>query len=203
MDRREALRLLAAGASIPLFPGHLLAALREARAMVSQQSAPRTLNPHQFATVRTMAELILPKTDTPGATDVATAEFIDLMLTEWYDPVERDRFLSGLAAVDTRTQSLFSADFTAASLAQQSEILIELGEKMTEEAQRARDRAFAGNGTLAESPEGFYPMLRRLTLTSYYTSEQGATDELHFQIIPDRHDECAAIEPEKEAPEPR
>jgi hypothetical protein len=37
-------------------------------------------------------------------------------------------------------------------------------------------------------------MLRRLVLTAYYTSEAGATQELHFEMIPDRYEGCAAPE---------
>jgi hypothetical protein len=40
-------------------------------------------------------------------------------------------------------------------------------------------------------------MLRRLTLTAYYTSEAGATEELHFEMIPGRHAGCVEIETSK------
>jgi Gluconate 2-dehydrogenase subunit 3 len=73
-----------------------MAMLRDARTVVSTPLAPATLNPHQETIVKTMAEMILPRTDTPGATDVGATEFIDLMLTEWYDDSDRERFLSGL-----------------------------------------------------------------------------------------------------------
>jgi len=45
-------------------------------------------------------------------------------------------------------------------------------------------------------------MLRHLTLTAYYTSEAGATDELHFEMIPGGYQGCPA-EPIKEEPERR
>jgi hypothetical protein len=140
-----------------------------------------------------MAELILPRTDTPGATDVGASEFIDLMLTEWYDASDRTRFLNGLTAVDSRTQDLFGKAFLDCSSLQQSEILTALGDQMLKEAERVRYQPRQRNGSLSESDKDFYPMLRRLTLTAYYTSEAGATAELHFQIIPDRHEGCAEL----------
>src|SRR3974390_1555283 len=97
MHRREVLRLLATGSLLQLAPANLFAVLREARELIESQTSPRTLNVHQFATVKVMAEMIIPRTDTPGAADVGVAEFIDLMLTDWYDEAERGRFLSGLA----------------------------------------------------------------------------------------------------------
>ena len=192
MNRREALQLLATGAGLQLAPRKLLTILREARTLLAPAVAPRTLNAHQDATVKAMAELILPRTDTPGATDVGVSEFIDLMLTEWYDEQDRSRFLNGLADVDRRTKALFGQNFVEGSPDQQAEILSWLGEKMTEESVAAgagpRQR-----GSSQRSSMSFYPILRRLTLTAYYTSEAGATDALHFQVIPDSHAGCVAV----------
>ena len=189
MQRREVLRLLATGTALQLAPAKLLLFAREVRTLVASQAAPRTLTAHQAATVNTMAELIIPRTDTPGATDVGATAFIDLMLTEWYDEPERSRFLAGLADVDTRSQRLFVRNFVDCSALQQSEILTNLGEQMMEEAERVRYQP----PTLGEVPGGvnFYSMLRRLVLTAYYTSEAGATQELHFEMIPDHYEGCA------------
>jgi len=191
MERREALRLLATGTVLQLAPGKLLTALREARRLLDTQAAPRTMSPHQDATVTTIAELILPRTETPGATDVGVSTFIDLMLTEWYDEPDRSRFLNGLADVDVRTQALLGKNFVDASAAQQAEILIEFGQKMAAHAGGTREPSI-GNEPQSDDVH-FYSRLRELTLTAYYTSEAGATQELHFEIIPDSHDECAPL----------
>jgi gluconate 2-dehydrogenase gamma chain len=203
MNRREALQLLATGAALQLAPIKALAAMREARAILSQQAAttPRTLNAHQNAAVKAMAEMMLPRTDTPGAADVGATEFIDLMLTEWCEPAERTLFLSGLADVDAQSQKLFSQDFVNCNPDQQGTILEALGDQMTEHVERAR------NEVLPEAvPEGgrnFYSMFRWLTLTAYYTSEQGATQALHFEIIPDRHDACVEVTSDQQGPQPQ
>jgi glucoside 3-dehydrogenase (cytochrome c) hitch-hiker subunit len=199
MHRREVLRLLATGSLLQLAPPNLFAVLGEARSLIQSQTSPRTLNAHQYATVKTMAEMIVPRTDTPGASDVGAAEFIDLILTEWYEEAERARFLSGLAEVDSRSQMLFGKDFVDGSSPQQSDILIALGEKMAEEAgEHTRPRRGRGNS----APANFYAMFRQLTLTAYYTSEAGATEELHFEIIPGSYQGCPA-ETIKEEPEQR
>lgn len=189
MQRREVLRLLATGAVLQLAPGKLLAVASEARALLEGQSAPRTLNTHQDATVKAMAELILPRTDTPGAADVGTAKFIDLILTEWYDEQARKIFLDGLADVDSRSQSLFARNFIDCSPLQQGDILTGLGEAMVASMQPALDHHTFDPDSGIET--NFYAILRHLTLTAYYTSEAGATDELHFEIIPGRYQGCA------------
>jgi Gluconate 2-dehydrogenase subunit 3 len=201
MNRREALQLLATAAALPLAPRSLLAAMQQARAVVGTQTTLRTLNPRQNATVRAIAELILPRTETPGATDVGTAEFIDLILTEWYEEAEKSRFLTGLAEVDARTQSLFSKDFIECSALQQADCLSAMGEKMAEDVERLHGQPHRTRGGSPAPEAHFYAMLRRLTLTAYYTSEAGATQALNFQVIPDRHDACADVSSNNQKPE--
>jgi hypothetical protein len=199
MKRREALRLLATGAVLPLTSRSLLA-LKKARLLLGDVAAtPRTLNQHQFATVKTIAEMIVPRTDTPGAADVGATEFIDLILTEWCSDEARAQFLSGLADVDSRSRTLFSKDFVECASLQQAEILTALGEKLLEEADAVRDQRLPSHSPRPELPRNFYAMLRRLTLTAYYTSEAGATSELKFEIIPDHYDGCAPVATTKEA----
>jgi hypothetical protein len=189
MQRRDVLRLLATGTALQLAPLNLITFAREARALVAEQSSPRSLNAHQYATAKVMAELIIPRTDTPGATDVGVADFIDLILTEWYEDADRERFLTGITDVDTRSNSLFGKDFVACAPNQQSQILIDLGHEMVEDTSPARSRRAIRS---APGPN-FYSMFRRLTLTAYYTSEDGATKELNFEIIPDGYRGCERV----------
>jgi hypothetical protein len=201
MNRRDALRLLATSTVLQFAPHSLMAALREARILVGTETSARTLDAHQSTTVKIIAEMVLPKTETPGATEVGATEFIDLMLTEWYDAADRAVFVKGLADVDLRTQALFGKEFVECSSSQRGEILTALGEKMAEDEERGRDRPRQSRGARPHLQTSFYPMLRRLTLTAYYTSEAGATEALNFQIIPDRYDGCAEMPAGKERPE--
>ncbi len=192
MRRREVLRLLATGTALQFAPRNLLVSIAQARTLLANSQALRTLNPHQETIVKTMTELILPRTDTPGAADVGATEFIDLMLTEWYEQRERTLFVNGLADVDSRSRSLFAKDFADCSPTQQADILTALGERMVEEKPQPLPVE-----TDSAPETDFYAMLRRLTLTAYYTSEKGATEELHFEIIPGMYEGCRAESPSK------
>ena len=172
-----------------------LFALRSARRLVDNNAAGHTLNSHQFATVKTIAELIIPKTETPGAGDVGATEFIDLILTEWYGEEERSNFLRGLSDVDTRSKGLFGKDFVECTAAQQAEILVALGEQMLSETNVTRETARSLRASRPELHRNFYATLRNLTLTAYYTSESGATAELHFEIVPGSFEGCVPAEP--------
>jgi len=192
MDRRDALRILGAvGAGVPALAG-LSAEDLHAAARDLHARAPRplqVLNPHQNATVLAIAGLIIPDTDTPGARATRVNEFIDVLLAEWFDPADRDRFLAGLADVDTRARTLAGKDFVDCPADRQTELLT----AMDQEVARLRD--LRRDGTSTESlNQNFFYTIKRLTLVGHYTSETGATQELHYQIIPNRFDGCAPLE---------
>src|ERR1041385_4131151 len=185
MDRREALQLLMGGAVFQLASPKLFASLRSARVLLDTQTTLRTLNPQQTAIVTAIAETILPKSDTVGATEAGTSQFIDLILTEWYTESERTIFLNGLADVDTRTQSAFGKSFVDCSADQRGKVLTDLGEQLTKDTEIARNSAPAYRGSPAKPSKNFYYMVRNLTLTAYYTSEV-VSQQPTFQVNPDR-----------------
>jgi hypothetical protein len=201
MDRREAMRLLAASAALPLASPKLWAVLGEARAALATRAAQGVLSPHQNLTVTAMADMIIPRSDTPGATDVGVPAFIDLMVSEWYTDQERAVFMNGLADVDERAQHSFNKNFVECRAEQREEILIALGEQMLSDGDSGNHQERMEGAS--EAGKNFYHMLRGLILTGYYTSEPGATAELNFQIIPERYDGCADLHAGKEAAEKR
>ena len=202
MERRQALKLLVSAATLPVFSGELLAAFHSVHSALPDKPAVKTFNPHQNATVVAMAELIIPRTETPGATDVRVNEFIDLLLTDWFDQPDRAHFLEGLAGVDKHTQSSFAKDFVDCSPDQQAETLRFLGENMTRDLEAAANgpRGPRG-GPLDPPPASFYFTFRRLVLTAYFTSEAGATQQLHYQVIPDHIASCEPLAAQKPATE--
>src|SRR5207247_9429840 len=107
MQRREALRLLAATAALPILSRDAFSLFRGVHQQFAEASALKTLNPHQNATVTAISELIIPQTDTPGAKAVRVNEFIDLIHTEWYEVDEKTHFLPALGDVHLSNRAVF------------------------------------------------------------------------------------------------
>ncbi|HLQ59943.1 MAG TPA: gluconate 2-dehydrogenase subunit 3 family protein [Gemmatimonadales bacterium] len=179
MNRREVLLLLAGTAALP---DQLLAVGRAVHKRV-RAGTLRALDPHQDETVATIAELIIPKTDTPGAREAGVPAFIDVMFAEWGDDDQRKVFTAGLANVDERSRALFGKDFIACNEAQQTQILTGLDAELA----RLRD-------TKTDTSKNFFQAMKWLTLTGYYTSEVGATTEQHFRVVPGRYEPCYPLE---------
>jgi glucoside 3-dehydrogenase (cytochrome c) hitch-hiker subunit len=193
MNRRDALRMLTAGAVLPALTPDLFALYRQA------QPAPgyvlRTLNPHQNDTVVAMIDVILPATDTPGAKGARVNEFIDVILTEWATEEERTNFLSGLAEVDKRSNELFGENFSDAPPAQQL-VLLRAMDDAAADAREERKRRPASSAWAERDTQlqgNFFFVFKDITLHGYYTSEIGFEKELQLEIIPGALHGCAPV----------
>src|SRR6185503_4455529 len=93
MDRREALQrvalLLGGVLSAPTVAGVLSGEMRAWAATPEAQWRPRTLTAAQNELVATLAEHIIPATDTPGARAAGVHRFVDALLTDHYPVAER------------------------------------------------------------------------------------------------------------------
>ena len=188
MQRREALRIFAAGAVLPTFSPELFALFRQAQPPPGYTL--RTLTGHLNDTVVAMIDQIIPATDTPGAKGARVNEFIDLILTEWAAPEERKNFLDGLAGIDKQSQALYGKNFSDATAEQQVVQLRAIdGAVMTNRSVRPR------HGNTVPKPDSqlegnFWEVFKRITIHGYYTSEVGFTQELKLEIIPGAQHGC-------------
>lgn len=175
LDRRDALRSLAAGAvgaatastwveSLTAFAQAQSHRHETQAAMRAAAWAPRVLTAAQNEMVVTLTELIIPQTDTPGAKAAGVNRFIDQVLHD-ANPSERDRFFRGLSWIDRRSKELFGADLVAAGAKAQTELL----ERIDDQGDVAeQDRAGAD----------FFRAIKSMTISGYYTTEIGLRQEL-------------------------
>src|SRR5438445_11081340 len=119
VDGREALRVLGAATAVPLVSRDLLALGRDAHARWRARPEFRVLDADQQALVTTLTDMIIPETDTPGAKAARVAQFVDVMLADWYDAAARQRLVDGLADADARSTAATGKPFTDATPAPQ------------------------------------------------------------------------------------
>jgi len=188
MQRREALRVMFAGAVLPAFTPEVFAMFRQAQPPPGYTM--RTLTGHWNDTVVAMIDQIIPATDTPGAKGARVNDFIDVILTEWALPEERKNFLDGLAGIDKQSQSLYGKNFADASAEQQ---LVQL--RAIDDAVMANRVVRPRHGNTVPKPDSqlegnFWEVFKRITIHGYYTSEVGFTQELKLEIIPGAQHGC-------------
>jgi hypothetical protein len=183
MDRRELIRALGLGAATTALAGidaeRLFALGRRAhtRAKVAEW---HLFSSHQGEIATTVADLIIPTTDTPGAREAGVGPFMDFMVEQTFDSEELDRFLAGLDEMDSRSLQTAGTTFVEATEAQRIDVLAGM------EAEALKDSE-------GDSPPHFFDTIKSLTLFGYYTSEIGMTEELGWRMIPGSYDGCVDL----------
>ncbi len=193
MDRRQVLKSIGVAALAQLSSNELFALASETHAQLqdlgeTERHIFRSLDPLQNGTVVVVSELILPETDTPGAKVAKVNEFVDVMLTDWFNEDERASFYRGLAGLDTEGQRFVDLD-EAAQVAALTEL-----EEHALEVQRGREESFGpSSGSDSSADQPFFTVMKWLTLYGYFTSRVGMEQELAHEIFPGSYDGCAPV----------
>src|SRR5256714_11824697 len=169
MRRREAIQFLGAAIAMQFVPRNAQAVIELGERLHRQiGDVPfRTLNAAQQKLVTQIAEMIIPETETPGATSVKVPEFIDLIFTEWASDEEKATFLAGLRDIDARASAMGSSRFVGLPAAKKVELMTALDAPTAEKT----GAAFA------------FHRLKALTVYGYFTSKLVEQDILKVQMF--------------------
>ena len=174
MERRDLFRALASATALTILPHKTL----EAWSRVA--SGTRLVNglsePH-LALVRAIADTIIPRTETPSATDVGVHEFVDVIVTEQATDEERTRFHAALDAIDARARS------------ESSDVFANLSEE-----HRGGMLAALESGPREADPARMYWRLKGLVVHGYFTSEQVMKDVLQHTVMPGKFEGAAPVQ---------
>jgi gluconate 2-dehydrogenase gamma chain len=168
IDRRTLLKLVS---SAPVAAGFAWtdAEAREAhaQAQAARSAAQRTFKPafftaHEYATVRILVDLIIPKDDRSGsATDAGVPEFMDFMMID--QPARQTAMRGGLAWIDRECLRRYDKPFTACAAAERTAVLDDI-------AWPQRGRPEHSQGT------AFFSSFRDLTASGFWTTRMGIDD---------------------------
>jgi gluconate 2-dehydrogenase gamma chain len=186
LSRREALKRVAWLMGGTLSASAVLAIRKGYSATTPAGSKPSILTPAQMSSVTAVAEIMIPRTDTPGAIDVGVPGFIDLMLKEVYTQQDRERFIAGLTHFDAAAHLEQGREFGALEPTQQVALVRKFHDTAVIEEQRlARPQ---------EPPQRpFILMTKELTLLGFFTSRVGATQVLQYIAIPGSYHGCLPV----------
>jgi gluconate 2-dehydrogenase gamma chain len=169
MNRRSMLQLLGAA---PLAAGFTWtqaeAADASQRAQASRAAAPKSafkpkfFTPHEYATVRVLSDIVIPKDARSGsATDAAVPEFMDFMMHD--QPGRQTAMRGGLAWIDLQCQDRFDKRFLDCTTAERTAVLDDIAWP-----QKAKPEFAAG--------VAFFNSFRDLTASGFWSSKMGVAD---------------------------
>jgi gluconate 2-dehydrogenase gamma chain len=177
IDRREALLrvgLVPLAAGLGLSPARLQAAQEHvhkgvAKAAKGKPAAPKFFAAHEWATVRVLADAVLPADERSGsATDALVPEFMDFILDDpLAEPREREslqtRMRGGLAWLDRECRGRFSKAFLECTGGERTAVLDDV-------AWPEKARPEMGPGA------AFFSLFRDLVASGFWSSRMGVED---------------------------
>ena len=174
MNRREALErtslLLGGVLTTSIWTG----VLNGCEAPKEMDWTPKFMTQDEAILTEILVDMLIPRTDTPGASDALVHRFIDEMLDGYFDPKEQTIVRNGL-------KELLDSGFSELSLEEKIEAVRELSN------QKVSDESGQDNS------ESFFQIMRSMTLLGYFTSEIGATQALRYDPIPGAYEGCIPI----------
>ena len=172
ISRRDALKGLAIGASLPILGQTVLAQEHDHSkhsapvAQIKAADKPKFFNAEQMALIATISEHIIPTDEhSKGAIAAEVPQFIDLMIGESSAETKKS-WTDGLSAIDAMSQAKFSAAYNKATKEQQIALLTDISQN-------------EAKPTTVE--ERFFKTIKNMTIDGYYTSKIGIHDELQYK----------------------
>jgi hypothetical protein len=147
------------------------------------------LTADELTLIGEVSELIIPTTDTGGALAAGVPEFVKMMLSDWFSTAERENFISGMHEFSAGASKKYGKKFGDLPASQKDQYF---GELMAT-AEAAQTSTSGAGASAPRTP--FVVLMKRLTIFGYYTSELGATTELHQQIATDQYVPAAVVKP--------
>ncbi len=136
-----------------------------------------------------LADTIIPPTDTPGAGEAKVEEYIIAMIRDCIDRKTGNKFVDGLKELEHYCHSEYSKPFEQLSLADKNKVLDHFEKK-------ARPfNALVGKAESLYLGSPFFATLKKLTVEGYCTSELGATKGLSYLYIPGHFQGCIPLQP--------
>lgn len=183
MDRREALKRTAWIMGGVVSAPAIAAIMKGCKAEPGIDWKPAFLNKDQALLVTEVAEIIIPKTETPGAKDVGVPAFIDLVLKDCYSKEDQDRFLAGLQEFDNGAKQAYGSLFMDLDTTQR-----------LEHVKKVHDAAIEIERTTQPAPKRPFVLLtKELTMLGFFTSKAGATEVLQYDPVPGAYKPCVPL----------
>jgi gluconate 2-dehydrogenase gamma chain len=186
MNRRELLERVAWMMGGAISAPAIMGILQGCSAKHEATWQPAFLSESQGAVVADVADLMIPRTETPGAIDVGVPAFIDTMLKDVYPADAQKRFLDGIAPFQAQAMQQTGTDY----------LKLKADQRMTF-IQTLHDEAVAAERALKDAGEKpirpFILMVKELTLLGFFTSEPGATQVLQYVAVPTAYHGCIPL----------
>lgn len=146
------------------------------------------VTPAQEAILAEVVETIIPTTDTPGAKAAGVAPFILKLLADCNPKPHSDYILQTLTQLDADAKAQFGAGFAETTPANRIALLKKYEQKAKDENDAFQAMVKSWNLPKGVRVSPFFPALKSMTITGYFTSEVGCKQAMQYNQIPGRYE---------------
>jgi len=193
MNRREAIQKAALTLGYAISASAAFGVLQGCKAKPDLVYKPVFFTEDQALTISELAEIILPKTTTPGAKDVGVPGFIDDLLKEVYTKEQQEKFLKELSEFDEEAKKDFGDNFGLLKKEDQLAFVKKKHDEAMSSDEAKRPAGFR-NYSKKKDEVPFILTVKELTLLGFFTSEPGATQVLQYNQVPGVYQGCVPLE---------
>ncbi|HTF20204.1 MAG TPA: gluconate 2-dehydrogenase subunit 3 family protein [Chryseolinea sp.] len=190
MNRREAIQRTAMILGYAVAGPAMAGVLNGCQATPALPFKPAFLTAEQAQLVIALCDVIIPKTDTPGAVEAGVPQFIDDMLLSVYTQADKDRMAKGLSAFNEEARSAYDDVFAEIKKEDQIALVKKHHEAL---AGKSGD---SSAGWWRASGAGEKPLIiemKELILLGFFTSQPGATEVLQYNQAPGPYKGCVPL----------
>jgi hypothetical protein len=178
VKRRDLLRAAGAATAIAILPRHAEAAWARVRAGYRPAAG---LTDAQRSLVGAIADVIFPRTDTPGATDVGVTDWVNLIVAEYYPDDVRTEFVSGLDAMDANVRAEYGRSIGDLDANARVAVVAALDATMAPGGRGGRGQAADSASAQQQQARAAYRRLKGLVVHGYFTSQRVERDVLRVR----------------------
>lgn len=189
MDRREAIKKasLVTGASV-ILPS-FMSLLQSCQAEPRLDWQPQFFQAEEARFISTLVDILLPKTDTPGALDVKVDMFLDKVFAQTYDAQSQQAARQEINRLMNQCKDKYQTSLSKMEASDQISFLRDL------EAEGGKFRPGVWGTAVGEErqPVSFYRRLKSMALWAYLTSEEIGKHVLNYDPIPQEYLGCIPL----------
>lgn len=203
MDRRQALKNLGLGAGILIVGPSTLSLLQSCKKDTKISWEPTFLSVSNGLALKQILNVIIPKTDTPGANDLNLAEFIDSYMDQIASEERQQYFKRSADAFAVAFNEEFDKDLDKGDEKDFEKIISKYLRATPEEQEIFAKRETETQDPIDKIPElkmdpdagalAYLKNVREMGIWAWKTSEQIGENVLWYDPIPGQYIPCAPV----------
>lgn len=188
MQRRDLLKMIMATTGVAMVGGNALAYELKSKVPLTDT----VFKSDDLLLFNEIAEVILPRTNTPGAKDVNAGLMALIIANDCYTSRERDTLVKGLHSLNKNVEKSYGSPYLLLSSIEKKKFINQLDAAAKDYNHQQNIYYLSNTPYDRESSDEkplphYFTLIKQLTLFSFFTSKEAATQVLRYEAVPGKY----------------